>query len=181
MIFFLKSTKVTTNTNQILRPNRSQKIPSINNIGSVLTYSPKPLEPSLIQKLMFQLCKGVAYGIHSCVRAYTLIWILLRKKMFYNWRALLHMYNSSLTFGPFLMFHYALPVLSLIWNQQQNLSVVKDKELLQIADLGLSLYLLKSYTHENVTLWYRAPYVLLGSDSLFNCCFMWFAGCFSGW
>ncbi|KAL3637632.1 Cell division control protein 2 C [Castilleja foliolosa] len=47
----------------------------------------------------------------------------------------------------------------------QNLLLDKDKGILKIADLGLGRAFtvpLKSYTHEIVTLWYRAPEVLLG-------------------
>ncbi|KAK9058086.1 hypothetical protein SSX86_022926 [Deinandra increscens subsp. villosa] len=50
----------------------------------------------------------------------------------------------------------------------QNLLVDKEKGILKIADLGLSRSFtvpLKPYTHEIVTLWYRAPEVLLGSVS----------------
>uniref|UniRef100_A0A0D9V8Z7 Protein kinase domain-containing protein n=1 Tax=Leersia perrieri TaxID=77586 RepID=A0A0D9V8Z7_9ORYZ len=48
----------------------------------------------------------------------------------------------------------------------QNLLVDKEKGILKIADLGLGRAFtvpMKSYTHEIVTLWYRAPEVLLGS------------------
>ena len=46
-----------------------------------------------------------------------------------------------------------------------NLLVDPDGKLLKIADFGLARTFglpLKSYTHEVVTLWYRAPEVLLG-------------------
>ncbi|KAG5248404.1 Cell division control protein [Salix suchowensis] len=48
----------------------------------------------------------------------------------------------------------------------QNLLLDQEKGILKIADLGLGRAFtvpLKSYTHEIVTLWYRAPEVLLGS------------------
>ncbi|KAK9983932.1 hypothetical protein SO802_033457 [Lithocarpus litseifolius] len=48
----------------------------------------------------------------------------------------------------------------------QNLLVDKDRGILKIANLGLRCAFtvpLKSYTHEIVTLWYKAPEVLLGS------------------
>ncbi|KAK7831221.1 cell division control protein 2 homolog C [Quercus suber] len=48
-----------------------------------------------------------------------------------------------------------------------NLLVDKDKGILKIADLGLERAFtvpLKSYTHEIVTLWYRAPEVLQNDD-----------------
>ncbi|XP_010504209.1 PREDICTED: cyclin-dependent kinase B1-1-like [Camelina sativa] len=98
--------------------------------------NPKPLEPFLIQKLMFQLCKGVAH-CHS--------------------HGVLHRDLKP-----------------------QNLLLVKDKELLKIADLGLGRAFtvpLKSYTHEIVTLWYRAPEVLLGSTHYSTAVDMWSVGC----
>jgi len=101
--------------------------------------NPKPLEPFLIQKLMFQLCKGVAH-CHS--------------------HGVLHRDLKP-----------------------QNLLLVKDKELLKIADLGLGRAFtvpLKSYTHEIVTLWYRAPEVLLGSTHYSTGVDMWSVGCIFG-
>lgn len=101
--------------------------------------NPKPLEPFLIQKLMFQLCKGVAH-CHS--------------------HGVLHRDLKP-----------------------QNLLLVKDKELLKIADLGLGRAFtvpLKSYTHEIVTLWYRAPEVLLGSTHYSTAVDMWSVGCIFG-
>ena len=65
----------------------------------------------------------------------------------------------------------------------QNLLLVKDKELLKIADLGLGRAFtvpLKSYTHEIVTLWYRAPEVLLGSTHYSTGVDMWSVGCIFG-
>lgn len=47
-----------------------------------------------------------------------------------------------------------------------NLLISEDGERLKIADFGLARTFgtpLKTYTHEVVTLWYRAPEVLLGS------------------
>ncbi|KFK34665.1 hypothetical protein AALP_AA5G175500 [Arabis alpina] len=98
--------------------------------------NPKPLDPSLIQKLMFQLCKGVAH-CHS--------------------HGVLHRDLKP-----------------------QNLLLVKDKELLKIADLGLGRAFtvpLKAYTHEIVTLWYRAPEVLLGSTHYSTAVDIWSVGC----
>lgn len=62
----------------------------------------------------------------------------------------------------------------------QNLLVDKEKGLLKIADLGLGRAFtipLKSYTHEIVTLWYRAPEVLLGSSQYSTSVDMWSVGC----
>ncbi|WCJ27898.1 cyclin-dependent kinase B1 2 [Euphorbia peplus] len=62
----------------------------------------------------------------------------------------------------------------------QNLLLDKDKGILKIADLGLGRAFtvpLKSYTHEIVTLWYRAPEVLLGSASYSTGVDMWSVGC----
>ncbi|GAA0185737.1 hypothetical protein Leryth_008021 [Lithospermum erythrorhizon] len=62
----------------------------------------------------------------------------------------------------------------------QNLLVDKEKCILKIADLGLGRAFtvpLKSYTHEIVTLWYRAPEVLLGSTHYSTAVDMWSVGC----
>eukprot|EP00249_Psilotum_nudum_P002574 c15686_g2_i1 orf=2-517(+) len=62
----------------------------------------------------------------------------------------------------------------------QNLLVDKELGLLKIADLGLGRAFtvpLKSYTHEIVTLWYRAPEVLLGATHYSTPVDMWSVGC----
>eukprot|EP00270_Netrium_digitus_P009733 TRINITY_DN2979_c0_g1_i1.p1 TRINITY_DN2979_c0_g1~~TRINITY_DN2979_c0_g1_i1.p1 ORF type:complete len:309 (+),score=70.09 TRINITY_DN2979_c0_g1_i1:479-1405(+) len=62
----------------------------------------------------------------------------------------------------------------------QNLLVDKEKGLLKIADLGLGRAFtvpLKSYTHEIVTLWYRAPEVLLGATYYSTPVDIWSVGC----
>ncbi|KAJ4785137.1 Cyclin-dependent kinase 2 [Rhynchospora pubera] len=62
----------------------------------------------------------------------------------------------------------------------QNLLVDKEKSILKIADLGLGRAFtlpLKSYTHEIVTLWYRAPEVLLGTTHYSTGVDMWSVGC----
>jgi len=62
----------------------------------------------------------------------------------------------------------------------QNLLVDKAKNILKIADLGLGRAFsvpIKSYTHEIVTLWYRAPEVLLGSTHYSTPVDMWSVGC----
>ncbi|KAJ7961020.1 Protein kinase PCTAIRE [Quillaja saponaria] len=62
----------------------------------------------------------------------------------------------------------------------QNLLLDQHKGILKIADLGLGRAFtvpLKSYTHEIVTLWYRAPEVLLGSTHYSTGVDMWSVGC----
>ncbi|XP_021767589.1 cell division control protein 2 homolog C [Chenopodium quinoa] len=62
----------------------------------------------------------------------------------------------------------------------QNLLLDKDKGILKIADLGLGRSFtvpMKSYTHEIVTLWYRAPEVLLGSTHYSTGVDIWSVGC----
>ncbi|XP_027344703.1 cyclin-dependent kinase B1-2 isoform X2 [Abrus precatorius] len=62
----------------------------------------------------------------------------------------------------------------------QNLLLDQQKGILKIADLGLGRAFtvpLKSYTHEIVTLWYRAPEVLLGSTHYSTSVDMWSVGC----
>ena len=65
----------------------------------------------------------------------------------------------------------------------QNLLLDQEKGILKIADLGLGRAFtvpLKSYTHEIVTLWYRAPEVLLGSTHYSTGVDMWSVGCIFG-
>eukprot|EP00959_Pyramimonas_sp_CCMP1952_P267358 5590096-Pyramimonas_sp.AAC.1 len=62
----------------------------------------------------------------------------------------------------------------------QNLLVDKANNILKIADLGLGRAFtvpVKSYTHEIVTLWYRAPEVLLGCTHYSTPVDMWSVGC----
>ncbi|GBG60961.1 hypothetical protein CBR_g18560 [Chara braunii] len=62
----------------------------------------------------------------------------------------------------------------------QNLLVDKEKGILKIADLGLGRAFtvpVKSYTHEIVTLWYRAPEVLLGASYYSTPVDIWSVGC----
>ncbi|CAK9197349.1 unnamed protein product [Sphagnum troendelagicum] len=62
----------------------------------------------------------------------------------------------------------------------QNLLVDKETRRLKIADLGLGRAFtvpLKSYTHEIVTLWYRAPEVLLGATHYSIPVDIWSVGC----
>ncbi|CCA67263.1 related to CDC28-Cyclin-dependent protein kinase [Serendipita indica DSM 11827] len=61
----------------------------------------------------------------------------------------------------------------------QNLLIDKDANL-KIADFGLARAFgipLRTYTHEVVTLWYRAPEVLLGARQYSTAIDMWSVGC----
>jgi cyclin-dependent kinase len=61
----------------------------------------------------------------------------------------------------------------------QNLLINKKMEL-KLADFGLARAVgipVRGYSHEVVTLWYRAPDVLLGSKSYFSTIDMWSIGC----
>ncbi|CAI8599419.1 unnamed protein product [Vicia faba] len=65
----------------------------------------------------------------------------------------------------------------------QNLLLDQQQGILKIADLGLGRAFtvpLKSYTHEIVTLWYRAPEVLLGSTTYSTRVDIWSVGCIFG-
>ncbi|KAG0561890.1 hypothetical protein M758_9G116600 [Ceratodon purpureus] len=62
----------------------------------------------------------------------------------------------------------------------QNILVDWERGLLKIADLGLGRAFtvpVKSYTHEVVTLWYRAPEILLGASYYSTPVDMWSVGC----
>ncbi|KAG8802002.1 Cyclin-dependent kinase catalytic subunit [Serendipita sp. 398] len=61
----------------------------------------------------------------------------------------------------------------------QNLLIDRDRNL-KIADFGLARAFgipLRTYTHEVVTLWYRAPEVLLGARQYSTALDMWSVGC----
>ncbi|KAG0227269.1 Cyclin-dependent kinase catalytic subunit [Actinomortierella wolfii] len=61
----------------------------------------------------------------------------------------------------------------------QNLLIDKDANL-KLADFGLARAFgipLRTYTHEVVTLWYRAPEILLGSKHYSTAVDMWSVGC----
>uniref|UniRef100_A0A453RKA6 [RNA-polymerase]-subunit kinase n=1 Tax=Aegilops tauschii subsp. strangulata TaxID=200361 RepID=A0A453RKA6_AEGTS len=64
-----------------------------------------------------------------------------------------------------------------------NLLMDRKTMALKIADLGLSRAFtvpLKKYTHEILTLWYRAPEVLLGATHYSTPVDMWSVGCIFG-
>jgi serine/threonine protein kinase len=61
----------------------------------------------------------------------------------------------------------------------QNL-LIDDNNILKLADFGLARVFgipMRAYTHEVVTLWYRAPEVLLGSPTYSTAVDMWSIGC----
>jgi serine/threonine protein kinase len=61
-----------------------------------------------------------------------------------------------------------------------NILVSKDETVVKLADFGLARAFqvpVHTYTHEVVTLWYRAPEVLLGSKHYFPSLDMWSLGC----
>jgi serine/threonine protein kinase len=61
-----------------------------------------------------------------------------------------------------------------------NLLIDENEENVKIADFGLARSFglpLKSYTHEVVTLWYRAPEILLGSKIYSTGVDIWSVGC----
>ncbi|RZC78015.1 hypothetical protein C5167_002262 [Papaver somniferum] len=61
-----------------------------------------------------------------------------------------------------------------------NLLLDKEKGILKIADLGLGrayIVPMKHYTHEILTLWYRAPEILLGAKHYSCSVDMWSVGC----
>lgn len=61
-----------------------------------------------------------------------------------------------------------------------NLLIDSEGKQLKIADFGLARSFglpMKSYTHEVVTLWYRAPEILLGQKLYTTAVDMWSVGC----
>jgi serine/threonine protein kinase len=62
----------------------------------------------------------------------------------------------------------------------QNLLVDVETNTIKLADFGLARAIgipLRAYTHEVVTLWYRAPEVLLGAPKYSMGLDMWSIGC----
>jgi len=65
----------------------------------------------------------------------------------------------------------------------QNLLINKESLELKLADFGLARAFgipVRSYTHEVVTLWYRAPDVLMGSRKYSTPVDLWSVGCIFG-
>jgi len=65
----------------------------------------------------------------------------------------------------------------------QNLLINKENLELKLADFGLARAFgipVRSYTHEVVTLWYRAPDVLMGSRKYSTPVDLWSVGCIFG-
>jgi|TARA_B110000285_G_C15065268_1_gene584740 cyclin-dependent kinase 2 len=61
-----------------------------------------------------------------------------------------------------------------------NLLIGEDNKTIKLADFGLARTFglpLKTYTHEVVTLWYRAPEILLGAKVYSTAIDMWSLGC----
>lgn len=61
-----------------------------------------------------------------------------------------------------------------------NILISEDETTIKLADFGLARTFglpLKTYTHEVVTLWYRAPEVILGTHVYSNAIDMWSLGC----
>ena len=62
----------------------------------------------------------------------------------------------------------------------QNVLVDPKKGTLKLADFGLARAFtvpLRTYTHEVVTIWYRAPELLLGANEYSIAIDMWSVGC----
>ncbi|KAJ1552842.1 Cyclin-dependent kinase catalytic subunit, partial [Nowakowskiella sp. JEL0078] len=58
--------------------------------------------------------------------------------------------------------------------------LIDQRGMLKIADFGLARAFgvpLRTYTHEVITLWYRAPEILLGSRHYSPAVDMWSVGC----
>lgn len=61
-----------------------------------------------------------------------------------------------------------------------NILISEDGQTVKIADFGLARSFglpLKTYTHEVVTLWYRAPEIMLGTKMYGIAIDMWSLGC----
>ena len=62
----------------------------------------------------------------------------------------------------------------------QNILVNKDNLSIKLADFGLARTYyqpLREYTHEIITLWYRAPQILLGTEKYSQTVDLWSVGC----
>merc|ERR1711916_371268 len=60
------------------------------------------------------------------------------------------------------------------------MGVSREESVLKVADFGLSRafqVMLRTYTHEVVTLWYRAPEILLGEKHYSPAVDLWSVGC----
>ncbi len=62
----------------------------------------------------------------------------------------------------------------------QNVLINKSDLRIKLADFGLArsyYYPIREYTHEIITLWYRAPEVLLGTEKYSQTVDIWSVGC----
>lgn len=62
----------------------------------------------------------------------------------------------------------------------QNILVQRESLNIKLADFGLArvyTYPLREYTHEIITLWYRAPEILLGMEKYYPTVDSWSVGC----
>mmetsp|Transcript_13092 Transcript_13092/g.27643 ORF Transcript_13092/g.27643 Transcript_13092/m.27643 type:complete len:294 (+) Transcript_13092:162-1043(+) len=102
-----------------------------------------------------------------------------------------HMESNQLTRSPQLIKKYLYQIINGIAYchthrilhrdlKPQNLLIDKNTKELKLADFGLARAFdipIKRYTHEVVTLWYRAPEILLGSPHYSTPVDMWSIGC----
>lgn len=62
----------------------------------------------------------------------------------------------------------------------QNILINKSDLRIKLADFGLArtyYYPIREYTHEIITLWYRAPEILLGTEKYSQSVDIWSVGC----
>lgn len=62
----------------------------------------------------------------------------------------------------------------------QNILINKETMRIKLADFGLArsyYYPIREYTHEIITLWYRAPEILLGTEKYSQSVDIWSVGC----